>query len=489
MTRRGGLRRRLTLSLIAVAAVTVLVVGSVSVMLVDRSLRARLAAEAVAATEFNLAIIAPAAGLEATTTLEEAEQIGLLERFLRRGVEAVWVETPEGRTAAVAPGLGPVVVSEELARIAAAGEIGYQFTESSSGLVVVTAARYPGSELTFFFVTDASGIAAAIREMLAVVSGVGLLAVVVASLVAAGLVRRILQPVEAARRAAVGMAGGDLEVRLPVETADEFGGLSASFNEMAASLQATIEELETARARERRFTADVSHELRTPVTALVNAAHMLGERLRRRGATDEDVSLAALLDEEARRLRHLVEDLLEISRLDSHAIPPEPTPVDLEAFLRSLAAARHPDAKVEVVAGGPVVTEPRSLERIVGNLLDNARHHAPGADATLSASVHGAQLVVEVADRGPGVDPAHLPTIFDRFTTADPARGGGTGLGLAIAAQHARRLGGDLVATLRPGGGMAFTATIPVGNLLHGGDTTANGDVDTGGRPRPGESP
>lgn len=486
MSLLGGLRRRLTLSLIAVAAVTVLVVGSVSVILVDRSLRARLADEVVAVTEFNLAILAPAAGLNPAATVDDIIEIGLLERFLRRGVDGVWVEDPEGRRSTLAPGLGPISVSEQLRVIAERGEIGYEFADSDLGLVVVTAARYPGNDLTFYFVTRGDVINDATRSLLAVVTGVGLVAILIATLVAAGLARRVLQPVRAARRAAERMAEGDLEVRLQTGTADELGGLSAAFNEMAASLQATIDQLETARARERRFTADVSHELRTPVTSLVNAARMLLERLRRRGA-DDDLALATLLDEEVNRLRHLVEDLLEISRLDSENIPRDPTPVDVGAFLAALARARHPDARVEVAADGPVLTEPRSLERIVGNLLDNARNHAPGAEATLSASVADASLVIEVADRGPGVDPEALPTLFDRFATADPSRQGGTGLGLAIAVQHARRLGGDVTAALRPGGGMVFVVTVPVGQLLHAGDDTANGEIETGGRTHTGD--
>ena len=117
-----------------------------------------------------------------------------------------------------------------------------------------------------------------------------------------------------------------------------------------------------------------------------------------------------------------------------------------------------------------VDSDPRRLERILGNLLDNARAHAPGAGVEVSLTPVAGGAVLVVADRGPGVAPDALPRLFDRFWKADPSRGGAgagsSGLGLAIAAEHAALLGGSLRARNRPGGGLIVALAIPVTRSL-----------------------
>lgn len=467
-----GLRRRLIWSLIGVIAVTVTIVGTASAVLVDRSLRGRLVANAVASAEFNLTVLAPAAGLGASPSAAQVEDSGVLDRILSREIDGVWVEMDDG--ARLSTGAGQADVSDDLREIADGGEIGYEFTGSLRGPVLVTAARLPPSGPNFFFVTSTAAISDIIRQIIWVIAGTGTAAVLIGSLVASGLAHRLLVPVSAAREAAERMADGDLGVRLPAGGGDEFGQLSDSFNRMARSLSETIEELEQARSRERRFVADVSHELRTPLTGLVNEARILADKLGSATEVDDDHrAIAAMLDGDVARLRHLVEDLLEMSRLDSGETGAEMTDVDVTAFLEALAGGRHPSATVVSDVTHPIATDPRALERIVGNLLDNARLHAPGAETTVNASLQARHLVVEVADRGPGVDPDRLDGLFERFSTGDPARSAGTGLGLAIASQHAHRLGGDLRADLRPGGGLSMTLRVPVGELLHDGDGSA----------------
>lgn len=473
--------------MLAVLLVGLTAVGVVSVLLVDRSLRTRLADEAVAATEFNLAVLAPAAGLSADTPPDEVAASGVLERFLDRGPTGVWVDFDAGNRLAL--GDTQVEASDELRRIAEQGEIAYQFSESPRGPALVTAARLPPDGPTYFFVTPATVVADTVRQVALVVGGAGLVALIAGAVLAGTTARRMLAPVAAARRAAERMRAGDLGVRLDQAETDEFGRLSGAFNEMAASLQATIAQLEEARARERRFVADVSHELRTPLTGLTNEAHLLRTRLRTgEQVTDDDAELAGMLQEDVTRLRRLVDDLLEISRLDSDAVPPEFGTVDVGALLASIISARHPDADLTSSVEAPVTTDPRSLERIVGNLLDNARRHAAGAPTTVAASLVGENLVIEVSDRGPGVSPEMLPRLTERFTTADSARGAGTGLGLAIADQHARRLGGTLTPLHRTGGGLTFRLEAPVGQLLHAREGDETSAPDDGAGPSKGDA-
>lgn len=467
--RRLGLRQRLTWSLIAVILITVVGVGVISTILVDRSLRGRLVEQALTVTEFNLTVLVPATGLPDDPGVADAQAAGLIDRFLRRGTAGAWIEFEDG--AQLTGGIAPIETSPEFDRLVETGQVAYEFTTGPEGDVLVTGSLLPPDGPRFHFVTPAREIGAASRQVLIATGITGLLAVVVGALVASATSRRIVRPLADARQAAEDIAGGDLDVRVPVESEDELGKLAESFNEMADSLQTMVSQLDAARLREQRFVADVSHELRTPLTGLVNAARMLLDRVESgRASTDDALLLARTLDADVTRLRHLVEELLEISRLDRDGDAAAPIETDVAAFLAALVASRHPEATLTTDLAGPLLVEPRGLERIVGNLLDNARLHAPGAETAVAARTHDGHLVVTVADRGPGVTDAALPTLFDRFATGDPSRTGGTGLGLAIASQHARRLGGTLEAERRAEGGMLFTLRVPVVELLYDGD-------------------
>jgi two-component system sensor histidine kinase MtrB len=282
--------------------------------------------------------------------------------------------------------------------------------------------------------------------------------------------------------AASRIAAGDLRARLPIEGRDEFAAWAGEFNRMADSLQATVATLEDSQAQNRRFVADVSHELRTPLTALVAEASIIEAGLDH--LAPDARRAAELLVADVRRLRGLIDDLMELSRFDAQAEALRLEPVDLGRVVAATAAARLPAASV-TVPSEPVIVESdvRRLDRILGNLLDNARTHAAAApvDVTLDADAVEARIVV--ADRGPGVSAEALPHLFDRFYKADPSRAAGesstSGLGLAIAAEHAALLGGSLRAAARPGGGLTFTVTLPVTRSLPDGDGADTGEPES----------
>ena len=297
--------------------------------------------------------------------------------------------------------------------------------------------------------------------------GVGIL-VLLAALAGAVLARSALRPVARASTAAHSLAEGLLETRLPVEGRDEFGAWAQSFNEMAAALEAKIGELQAAQARERRFTADVAHELRTPLTALMGEASLLADQLDR--MPPESRRPAELLIADVARLRRLVEDLMEISRFDAGAESVHAEEVDVPALVRATVRSRGWDDRVRLEGDGLRVTsDPRRLERIVANLLDNALEHGGSV-----VSVRIGERTIEVADDGQGIAPEDLPHVFERFYKADVSRsGGGTGLGLAIARENALLLGAELAVVSEPGAGSRFTLVLPVAEPLRDGD----GDV------------
>jgi two-component system sensor histidine kinase MtrB len=247
---------------------------------------------------------------------------------------------------------------------------------------------------------------------------------------------------------------------------------------MAEALQEKIRALSEAQARERRFTSDVAHELRTPVTALAGEASLLAQHLDR--MPPEAARPAQLLVDDVGRLRRLVEELMEISRLDAGREDVRTEAVDLSTLATRLLRSRGWDTSVSLETEPVVVdTDPRRAERILSNLVDNALTHG-GRAVGVQIRQNETGVLVEVRDGGRGIAPEHVEHVFERFYKADPARGGGSGLGLAIALENARLLGGRMDARSELGVGSRFRLWLPVAKPLRagaGGDTGAGEDV------------
>jgi two-component system sensor histidine kinase MtrB len=283
--------------------------------------------------------------------------------------------------------------------------------------------------------------------------------VVLGGLVGLIVARRALRPVARASEAARSLAEGLLETRLPVDRQDEFGAWASSFNEMAEALQEKIEALTVAHARERDFASDVAHELRTPVTGLVASASLLRTKL---GKLDPDTRWSAeRLLGQVTRMKILVEELLEMSRFDEGREGVSIAKVEPQEFVNSLLVQRGWTGLVRCeIDITPLMADGRRLERIVGNLIDNAIEHGEG-EIKLRWSTADSWMTIEVSDEGPGIAQEDLSRVFDRFYKADPSRSGGTGLGLPIALENARILGGSLsVENLKSG--TRFTVRLPL---------------------------
>ncbi|WP_330331130.1 HAMP domain-containing histidine kinase [Streptomyces sp. NBC_00536] len=256
---------------------------------------------------------------------------------------------------------------------------------------------------------------------------VGSLAVVIGSsalgvLIGGQISRRLRKAAAAAGRVAL----GDPQVRVRDAVGgvvrDETDDLARAVDAMADTLQQRLE-------AERRVTADIAHELRTPVTGLLTAAELLPP-----GRPTE------LVRDRAQAMRVLVEDVLEVARLDSASERAELQDVALGEFVGRRVAALMPEATVRIVADEIVSTDPRRLERILGNLLANAARYGR---APVQVDVEG--RVVRVRDHGPGFPEALLREGPSRFRTGSTDRAGvGHGLGLTIAAGQARVLGARL---------------------------------------------
>ena len=462
MKTRRGVRTRLVATFIILIAGTVIILGVGAYLFVSSSLRAQLVEDAVDRTTFNLAVLATA-WLDGDPTVAEYEASPLANALALRGDIDVYVDFGDGDPFLSRPSfLGtPDLVSSDLAAIVARGNIGHEWIEVDGRPFLVTAGRRPPAGPDFFFFYPADDIESGLERLRQALLGGGFVLVLLGAGAGNWAARQVLRPVRQASEAALEMAGGDLTVRLDISSGDEFGAWAEAFNRMAGSLEETISRLEDARGRERRFVADVSHELRTPLTGLVNEAALVKAHLE--NLPGDGRRIAELLVNDVARMRRLVDDLLEISRLESGPQEIHPERIDLREFLRAVIADRLPSARLLGSTGKAIVeVDRRRLERIVGNLLDNARVHAAGREVEVSAEMETDNLVVVVADRGPGVDPTDLDRLFGRFAVGDTSRSGsGSGLGLAIARQHAEQMGGTLRAANRPAGGLNFELHLP----------------------------
>lgn len=395
------------------------------------------------------------AALVAATTCTVAAGIGLLvheaslDRTLRQSRDvairqldlatATYVRTGSvrGSGATLEDGLIP----EELRRLVAGGHVGAQPGEGRYGEHVMWAARPVGGR-TLAVEIDLRGEMRDLKwlDTSTALAGLGAVAVVVplGVVVAGRLSRRLRYAADTARR----IADGDLEARIAAggRPGDEIAEISAAVDSMAGALHGRL-------LAEQRFTADVAHELRTPLMGLVTATELL-----------PDSEAAGYVRDRVAVLSTLVEELLEVSRLDAGAERPDPLPCPLGESVAEAVHRTGLDVRVRVVSDAVVVTDARRLDRILGNLVANAHRHGR---EPVEVTVDGP--TVTVRDHGAGYPPEVLAGGPRRFRTGARERGRGHGLGLTIALGQAGVLGAELALGNAPEGGALARLRLPAG--------------------------
>jgi two-component system, OmpR family, phosphate regulon sensor histidine kinase PhoR len=220
----------------------------------------------------------------------------------------------------------------------------------------------------------------------------------------------------------------------------------------------------------RDFVANVSHELRTPIAAIRSAA----ETLESVHAKDPPAAarFVEIIDRNAARLHGLVEDLLDLSRIESREFRLNLEPLELEPLLlqivslfRERAEKKQIRLRIEPAAELPcALADRRALEHVLTNLIDNAvKYCGPGAEVRIGAALQDGGVRVQVSDTGPGIEPRHLPRLFERFYRVDAGRSrelGGTGLGLSIAKNLVEAMGSTLDVSSELGAGTTFGFTL-----------------------------
>jgi signal transduction histidine kinase len=293
---------------------------------------------------------------------------------------------------------------------------------------------------------------------------VGAVAATISLIVARLMARGMTQPLRDMASAARRMETGDYSVRVHTRSRDEVGRLAAAFNRMSGELEG----LEHSR---RDLVANVSHELKTPITAI--RAHL--ENLLD-GVEQPDPATLEVMLGQVERLGRLVDQLLDLSRLESGEVPLRIEELALHPLVDQLISeievalpGRGVVLRNEVPADLPALSADRErVHQVLFNLVDNAVRFTPqGGRVTFSARPDDGSIEIAVADTGSGIPPEHLPRLFERFYRADPARArgdGGTGIGLAIARSVVEAHGGTIRAQSEPGRGSVFTFDLPAAN-------------------------
>ncbi|MGE5561574.1 MAG: ATP-binding protein [Chloroflexota bacterium] len=336
------------------------------------------------------------------------------------------------------------------------------------------------------FLAPAGPIQQTIEAVVRVLLVISVCGIIVITVLAFFLSRRLSRPLLHMATAASEMAAGDFSRRIETFTDDEVGQLGRSMNHMSAQLEQTLstlaaerDRLEAVLARERHlveaqkeFVANVSHELRTPLSYLQGYTEAILDGLA--GPEDEQRYLRIILDE-CQRLRRLVSDLLDLTVIESGQAPLRPERFPVNGPISEVAQSLRPiaDAKGVVIAEpagaavAEVLADPDRTKQVLVNLIDNAIRYSPaGGEVTVSVSGPDAarQVWIAVRDRGPGIPAELLPHVWERFFKADRARrrdSSGTGLGLAIARRLVEAQGGQVRVESTVGEGTVFSFSLP----------------------------
>jgi two-component system, OmpR family, sensor kinase len=485
---RLTLRRRLVLGIAGLLAAITLMIGVVSVLSLQGFLMNRLDAQLDAATNRSQGAFRPQGGRPAGV-LDGAGR-PKAQKFLARSGQ------PEGI-------LGAVITSGAIVNAAVLDADGRPVALSSErlgALLSIAADTGPttvdlGDELGRYRVVIQSspldsdllviglplrGVEETVVRLSALIAGIGLLGVTSAVVVGVLIVRAALRPLErvvatATKVAEIPLDHGDvaLAVRVPAADADpstEVGAVGSALNRMLEHVASALESRQSSENRVRTFVADASHELRTPLASIRGYSE-----LTRRGnheLPDDVVHAMGRIESESVRMTSLVEDLLLLARLDEGNTL-ESTSVSLDRLLVDAIS----DAKVAGpghhwsvdVPDVPVLIhgDAGRLHQVVANLLSNARSHTPeGTSVTATLRTAGTEVIVEVADTGPGIDEGLLQNIFERFVRGDGSRSrarGSTGLGLAIVSAVVDAHGGRVEVRSEPGD-TVFRVILPRGS-------------------------
>jgi two-component system OmpR family sensor kinase len=331
----------------------------------------------------------------------------------------------------------------------------YQIAATGSGRYLMLAAARPALRLAGLLRDDL--VPPLVRA--------GLVALVLSALLAWMMSRWVAAPLKHMAEAASAVAAGDFQHPLPTQGPSEVKSFAAAFRNMIQRVQASA-------IAQRDFVANVSHELKTPLTSIQGFAQALID-----GAAGDQAGqqrAASVILDESKRLHRLVDDLLQLARMDAGQGEFRREALDLKLLLEGIVERfrlRQGEGGVGINADLPsfpvVIGDGDRLAQVFTNLIDNAlKHSPPQGQVSLTGERGHGWVVVHISDQGPGIAPEELSRIFERFYQVDKARSGGagrgSGLGLAISREIVRAHGGEILVQSQLGGGSRFSVRLPV---------------------------
>lgn len=356
----------------------------------------------------------------------------------------------------------PATLQEEVA----GGAAGLTWVRDAGVPAVVVGVPVPAVAAEYYEFALTHELERTLETLATILTVFAILTAIAGALLGRWASRRVLAPLDVVAGAAARIAGGDLDTRLPVTEDPELVTIIGSFNAMVDALHERIE-------RDARFTADVSHELRSPLTTLMTSVQVMQHR--RDDLPDRSRQALDLVTGELARFRTVLEDLLELGRLDAGTSGQARALVDADELVRH-ALTMSGRAPALLSPGGtsrPVVhVDKQQLNRALVNLFDNADLHGNGLTRVQVRSA-GRSVLIDVDDAGTGVASDERGRIFERFVRGG-SRGSrpGAGLGLSLVAETVRGHGGSVTCTGSPAGGARFTLRLPLATVASGPETS-----------------
>ncbi|MDO8732582.1 MAG: HAMP domain-containing sensor histidine kinase [Actinomycetota bacterium] len=307
------------------------------------------------------------------------------------------------------------------------------------------------SDATYAEVFSFGELDSSLKRALWLIFAIIILSSLLGGLLGLYFVNYLLKPMRELASSAHRLAAGELGARVHLTGDPDLDPIADTFNSVAEALESRL-------AREQRFSANVSHELRSPVTSVLGTAELLETRSGELPA--REAGLVIVLAQQVRRLAQVLLDLLAISRINPEH-PPQWESVNVKQLCIDCATYRGFDPALVNGDDTVIRTDARRVERVVGNLMENARTHGAGVVRVVILSEFEAVQVM-VDDAGPGVPESLRDRVFEPFHRGEgPTARNGAGLGLAIAREQAMNIGGDIYITSSPEGGARFVAHFP----------------------------
>ena len=357
------------------------------------------------------------------------------------------------------------------------GQSGYKSDAGADFMDVAIPLSGEGGSYILYIIDNKATVQSLNNDLARIILQAMVIGLMISVLMSLLLAKTLVTPLQELTHAAESVAGGDFDQKVDNPSRDEIGVLTQTFNDMAGTLEDTLDNLKKSEQMRKEFVANVSHELRTPITSVKSYSETLLD--------DPSMDLEMrkkflnVIVNESDRMSKIVQDLLTLSRFDAGSIEFEFTTFSFEKSVKDVYSAMRLEAQnhrheftLEFMSPMPDIVGDRGrIEQVLMNMVSNAiKYTKDGGRIKMTAGLKDGKVWCAVRDNGIGIPKQDVEHVFDRFYRVDKARSresGGTGLGLSIANEIVLRHDGSLTLDSKVGRGTVITVTLPVGGPVH----------------------